>query len=538
MQQMSSILLGNSGKAANTQVAGSVQDAESKSFLSAFNQASQTDVDKTKLTTNAKTSAENSKESLSKEGDVELIFAQIGLAENFESTSDIEVGGKGLPSETALSLQLLSQGELSQTGSELALVDETQHSTDKDSLNIDIPVDSIGQDSEFLTASFLNGLSTEQLDALSQFSSMSEQELAGLSPSELNTLIMSFNQQTDSANTQALPLIPDVKPNAETATNTIGEDSIAESNVAAGKKGDATTQAAIPSNVGQSTATQVNTTQVNVTQANTTQTIANAQITAAQVTSAEKTIAEDKVISEAYKLNSKNADKDSTPVNLSKAELSVSLEQPTSKVAFNNALANAASNSTINGLVTETGKESDAVDSKSLQHQVIQNQSSLTPQHKSDVPQFQLSLRQGAESAVQMQDMIQKFAPVMKQQLITMVGQGVQHAEIRLDPAELGHMVVKVQVNGEQTQVQFQVAQSQTKDLIEQAIPKLRDMLAEEGLQLADSQVSQDGDNQQNSEYDEQSSTGDNMLDEISAQELDIVTKHAKSSNSAIDYYA
>ncbi|WP_299569668.1 flagellar hook-length control protein FliK [uncultured Shewanella sp.] len=514
MQQMSSILLGNSGKTANTQVAGSAQDAENKSFLSAFNQASQTDVDKTKLTTNAKTSAENSKESLSKEADVELIFAQIGLAENFESTSDIEVGGKGLPSETALSLQLQSQGELSQTGSELALVDETQHSTDKDSLNIDIPVDSIGQDSEFLTASFLNGLSTEQLHALSQFSSMSEQELAGLSPSELNTLIMSFNQQTDSANTQALPLIPDVKPNAQTATNTIGEDSIAESNVAAGKKGDAATQA------------------------NTTQTIASAQIAAAQVTSAEKTIAEDKVISEAYKLNAKNADKDSTPVNLSKAELSVSLEQPTSKVAFNNALANAASNSTINGLVTETGKESDAVDSKSLQHQVIQNQSSLTPQHKSDVPQFQLSLRQGAESAVQMQDMIQKFAPVMKQQLITMVGQGVQHAEIRLDPAELGHMVVKVQVNGEQTQVQFQVAQSQTKDLIEQAIPKLRDMLAEEGLQLADSQVSQDGDNQQNSEYDEQSSTGDNMLDEISAQELDIVTKHAKSSNSAIDYYA
>ena len=79
----------------------------------------------------------------------------------------------------------------------------------------------------------------------------------------------------------------------------------------------------------------------------------------------------------------------------------------------------------------------------------------------------------------------------MKQQLITMVGQGAQHAEIRLDPAELGHMVVKIQVNGEQTQVQFQVAQSQTKDLIEQAIPKLREMLAEEGLQLADSHVSQ-----------------------------------------------
>ena len=47
-----------------------------------------------------------------------------------------------------------------------------------------------------------------------------------------------------------------------------------------------------------------------------------------------------------------------------------------------------------------------------------------------------------------------------------------------------------------------------------------------------------DGESQQKSEYDEQTATGDNLLDEIAAQEIDIAAKHAKSSNSAIDYYA
>ncbi|ABI38366.1 flagellar hook-length control protein [Shewanella sp. MR-4] len=159
--------------------------------------------------------------------------------------------------------------------------------------------------------------------------------------------------------------------------------------------------------------------------------------------------------------------------------------------------------------------------------------------HRQDAPQVQLSLRQGVESQNQMQEMIQRFSPVMKQQLVTMVSQGIQQAEIRLDPPELGHMLVKVQVHGDQTQVQFHVTQAQTRDVVEQAIPRLRELLQEQGLQLADSHVSQ-GDQGQRREggFGEAGGSSGGNVDDFSAEELDLGLNQATSLNSGIDYYA
>ncbi|MGL4711366.1 MAG: flagellar hook-length control protein FliK [Shewanella sp.] len=160
--------------------------------------------------------------------------------------------------------------------------------------------------------------------------------------------------------------------------------------------------------------------------------------------------------------------------------------------------------------------------------------------HRQDVLQVQLSLRQGVEQQNQMQEMIQRFSPVMKQQLITMVSQGIQHAEIRLDPPELGHMLVKIQVHGDQTQVQFHVTQAQTRDLVEQAIPRLRELLQEQGMQLADSHVSQgnQGDRREGWGDGGGSSSNGADLDEISAEELHLGLNQATSVTSGIDYYA
>ncbi|RTR39385.1 flagellar hook-length control protein FliK [Shewanella canadensis] len=163
------------------------------------------------------------------------------------------------------------------------------------------------------------------------------------------------------------------------------------------------------------------------------------------------------------------------------------------------------------------------------------------PASRGEVPQFQLSLRQNNEQQNTMQEMIQRFSPVMKQQLMTMVSQGVQHAEIRLDPAELGQMMVRIQVQGDQTQVQFQVTQHQTRDLIEQAIPRLRDLLSEQGMQLTDSHVSQ-GDTGQGERgehgSDENLGRYGNDMDEIAAEESLLSINQTTSYSSGIDYYA
>lgn len=159
--------------------------------------------------------------------------------------------------------------------------------------------------------------------------------------------------------------------------------------------------------------------------------------------------------------------------------------------------------------------------------------------NRQETIQVQLSLRQGVEQQNQMQEMIQRFSPVMKQQLITMVSQGIQHAEIRLDPPELGHMLVKIQVHGDQTQVQFHVTQTQTRDLVEQAMPRLRELLQEQGMQLADSHVSQGGQGERREGgFGDGGGSNGTDVDEISAEELHLGLNQATSVNSGIDYYA
>ncbi|MFB2773830.1 flagellar hook-length control protein FliK [Shewanella xiamenensis] len=189
----------------------------------------------------------------------------------------------------------------------------------------------------------------------------------------------------------------------------------------------------------------------------------------------------------------------------------------------------------------DTGHEESVTEFKPVDFKAVSIQHSLANQQiqRQEIPQVHLSLRQGVENQNQMQEMIQRFSPVMKQQLVTMVSQGIQQAEIRLDPPELGHMIVKIQVHGDQTQVQFHVAQAQTRDVVEQAIPRLRELLQEQGMQLADSHVSQ-GDQGQRREggfADSGGSSGGNV-DDFSAEELDLGLNQATSLNSGIDYYA
>lgn len=65
-------------------------------------------------------------------------------------------------------------------------------------------------------------------------------------------------------------------------------------------------------------------------------------------------------------------------------------------------------------------------------------------------------------------------------------------AEIRLDPPEMGSMQVRVNVAGDAASVSFVVQSQQAKDALADAMPKLRDMLSEQGIELGDAQVRKD----------------------------------------------
>ncbi|WP_299074796.1 flagellar hook-length control protein FliK [uncultured Paraglaciecola sp.] len=114
-------------------------------------------------------------------------------------------------------------------------------------------------------------------------------------------------------------------------------------------------------------------------------------------------------------------------------------------------------------------------------------------------------------------------------------------ADIRLDPAELGSMHVKVAVSGESATVNFVVQSQQARDAVDTATPKLREMLAEKGIELGQSSVREESaGQQQGDEPTGQSAAGHSEAEDINISEPEHVLAQQKVVNGAlggIDYF-
>jgi flagellar hook-length control protein FliK len=96
-------------------------------------------------------------------------------------------------------------------------------------------------------------------------------------------------------------------------------------------------------------------------------------------------------------------------------------------------------------------------------------------------------------------------------------------AEIRLDPAELGSLHIKVAVSGESATVNFVVQSQQARDAVDTATPRLKEMLAEKGIELGQSSVRQESDGQQDqgdAESARQGGRGNDEAEDVSEQVL------------------
>ena len=71
-----------------------------------------------------------------------------------------------------------------------------------------------------------------------------------------------------------------------------------------------------------------------------------------------------------------------------------------------------------------------------------------------------------------------------------MLGQNLQHADIHLNPPDLGALDVHIQVHGDQASVNFSSPHAVVRHALDAAIPRLREMLHETGLTLGDVNVS------------------------------------------------
>ena len=127
------------------------------------------------------------------------------------------------------------------------------------------------------------------------------------------------------------------------------------------------------------------------------------------------------------------------------------------------------------------------------------------------------------------------FAPQMKEKIALMVAANQQEATIQLDPEELGGMNIRISMQADQMNVSFQVQNGQAKELLEDAMGKLKEMLAEQGIALGDSQVSQEQSSSQDGGG-EHPAGSPVMADEEEGHQLTLMLH--RQERDGIDYYA
>lgn len=87
---------------------------------------------------------------------------------------------------------------------------------------------------------------------------------------------------------------------------------------------------------------------------------------------------------------------------------------------------------------------------------------------------------------------------VLSNRVVWMAREGIQQAALRLNPANLGPVEVRLSMHHDQANVTFIAHNAATRDALEQALPRLRESFLENGLELADANVSDHASQQAN----------------------------------------
>ncbi len=133
-------------------------------------------------------------------------------------------------------------------------------------------------------------------------------------------------------------------------------------------------------------------------------------------------------------------------------------------------------------------------------------------------------------NAVQWNEQISKRIAIMN-------SEGLQSARIQLDPPELGALEIKIKMTSEQMNVGFTSNQPAVREALEAQAPRLREMMEQEGINLADVNVSDQGQQQAGGQ-----SADEKMLDDGTnstlESEIESPQVTVSQSDSLVDYFA
>ena len=180
-------------------------------------------------------------------------------------------------------------------------------------------------------------------------------------------------------------------------------------------------------------------------------------------------------------------------------------------------------------------------DTLGYEQAIIEAQSLQAGQLQSTAQAKQVSIDPATLQAL---NIIKSDAAKMLQERVTsMLSINNKEAEIRLDPPEMGSMQIRIRSDAEQAQINFVVQNQQAKEALEQSLPRLRELLMQQGLELGESSISYGGSSPEQNEQQEgqpQAQMANNSSsDETNSEQPDKQTHSSgQQTSSSIDYYA
>lgn len=127
----------------------------------------------------------------------------------------------------------------------------------------------------------------------------------------------------------------------------------------------------------------------------------------------------------------------------------------------------------------------------------------------------------------------------MAKQILWMINQNVSSAEIRLNPANLGPIEVLIDMNEDEVSVSLTSRHAVVREAMEQALPKLREMFDENGINLTDADISKHSLSEQREQSNDDKNNFLNSHRETItvADHIEQESQQVISSTNMVDYY-
>ncbi len=148
-----------------------------------------------------------------------------------------------------------------------------------------------------------------------------------------------------------------------------------------------------------------------------------------------------------------------------------------------------------------------------------------------------LTSQQAITTAINVPVQHPRWGNAVSEKVVWMMNAQIKEAAIKLNPASLGSIEIKISLADDQASVAFNVHNSQAKEALESALPRLREMLAESGIALNDTSVSDQSEQQSSEQQESATNTAQQQSEQLAHDETTARGVISMNTQQGVDIY-